>query len=92
MKGAEYARVWGKVLKVGGGEGEKDEEELRSGVPSISLIVYDGGGGGRSGGGERAFVVVVSGMVLRRVFVVLRGVVFEKERKNLGRKEGWGED
>lgn len=55
---AEYARVGGKVLEGGGGE---DEDLVRSGVPSISLMMYDGGdGGGR-------VVVVVGELVLRRV-------------------------
>lgn len=52
---AEYARLWWEALEA------KDEEELRSGVPSISLMIYDGGGG------ERVVDVVVGWMVLRRV-------------------------
>lgn len=57
----EYARVGGKVLEAGGGE---DEDVGRSGVPSISLMMYDGG----DGGGRVVVVVVVIGeLVLKRV-------------------------
>ncbi len=58
---AEYARVGGvdgKVLDTG--------EEVKTGVPSSSLMLHDGGGGGDldggGGGGGR-----IGGLLLRRL-------------------------
>lgn len=50
---AEYAGAGGKVLDARGGAGgaEDEEEVVRRGVPSISLMMYDGGGGCGVGGG-----------------------------------------
>lgn len=58
---SEYARmggVGGKVLNAGGAG-----EELKTGVPSISLMMYDGGCGGGGGG------VRIGGFLLRTLYI-----------------------
>lgn len=64
---AEYARVGavgGKVLNAG-----EAGEEVETGVPSISLMMYDGGGGGVGSGGGGGGGRRIGALLLRKLYI-----------------------